>query len=445
MKKLGLIIALISVSILTFGQRENTLPLKTSSEPTDTIRVVKDNQSALMLRSTLTEGVEFEDSVVTAKNYKYLYSDTVDMDDYYDATYHTTGASARYPSLKSTVLIPNTQGKYNFLHYSRDSIWLVDNGNTFANNQNVLHLNGNSIGGAGTPQHISNITRVNDYRGGADFQTYNNSLLLYPDAGDTIDIESARAGYFQLQTYTPYSDSRVAMNNATVLRLFSSWDDYTRVGDLKMLSIAPRSFTIPTDSIDNYYGIKHEIFPGGELSAAGDNYFLYSEFGDNYLNGDLAANKYNYANYEQIIAEDSTVNIFISKTGDDTNGDGTRENPFATFKKASDLAPNKVHAGNLGTIPVFREALVFNLGAGTWNWSDIEPYLPVNNYYYIIGDTMDVVGSLTITRESDTIFYSNISTAGAVSLRAGAPEFPSLRAHESPSALRRYRPRGAAT
>lgn len=53
MKKLLFIFVLISVSVLAFGQRENTLPLKALSAATDTIRVVKDNQSSLMLRSVL--------------------------------------------------------------------------------------------------------------------------------------------------------------------------------------------------------------------------------------------------------------------------------------------------------------------------------------------------------------------------------------------------------
>lgn len=47
------IIILLSVGFLAFGQRENTLPIKGTSAPTDTIRLVKDNQSSLQLRSVL--------------------------------------------------------------------------------------------------------------------------------------------------------------------------------------------------------------------------------------------------------------------------------------------------------------------------------------------------------------------------------------------------------
>lgn len=53
MRKLLFIIILLSVGFLAFGQRENTLPLKALSSATDTIRVVIDNQSSLMLRSVL--------------------------------------------------------------------------------------------------------------------------------------------------------------------------------------------------------------------------------------------------------------------------------------------------------------------------------------------------------------------------------------------------------
>lgn len=53
MRKLLFIIILLSVSALVFSQRENTLPLKALSSATDSIRVVIDNQSSIMLRSVL--------------------------------------------------------------------------------------------------------------------------------------------------------------------------------------------------------------------------------------------------------------------------------------------------------------------------------------------------------------------------------------------------------
>jgi hypothetical protein len=42
----------MAATMAAFGQRENLLPMKGSSLTTDTMRVIKDNQSALMLRST---------------------------------------------------------------------------------------------------------------------------------------------------------------------------------------------------------------------------------------------------------------------------------------------------------------------------------------------------------------------------------------------------------
>ena len=47
------IIILLSIGTLVFSQRENTLPLKALSSATDSIRVVIDNQSSIMLRSVL--------------------------------------------------------------------------------------------------------------------------------------------------------------------------------------------------------------------------------------------------------------------------------------------------------------------------------------------------------------------------------------------------------
>lgn len=63
MKKIIIIFALINVFFIASAQRENMLPLKSSSAATDTIRVVKDNQSSLMLRSVLQSAIY--DSIAT--------------------------------------------------------------------------------------------------------------------------------------------------------------------------------------------------------------------------------------------------------------------------------------------------------------------------------------------------------------------------------------------
>ena len=53
MKKLILLISLLAIFFAGYTQYEDVLPIKTSSLASDTIRVVKDGESALMLRSTL--------------------------------------------------------------------------------------------------------------------------------------------------------------------------------------------------------------------------------------------------------------------------------------------------------------------------------------------------------------------------------------------------------
>ena len=63
MKKLLFIIVLSCIAFAAFGQRENLLPMKSSSAVTDTMRVIKDNQSALMLRSTWQS--DLYDSIAT--------------------------------------------------------------------------------------------------------------------------------------------------------------------------------------------------------------------------------------------------------------------------------------------------------------------------------------------------------------------------------------------
>ena len=75
MKKLIFILSLLTVSLVSYGQLENQLTMKASSAATDTVRVVKDGESALMLRSTFLSAVE--DSITKHTDTLQLHQDQI--------------------------------------------------------------------------------------------------------------------------------------------------------------------------------------------------------------------------------------------------------------------------------------------------------------------------------------------------------------------------------
>jgi len=57
MKKLLIILALVCTAAVVYGQYEDVLPIKSTSLATDTLRVVKDGESGLMLRSVMLSDI----------------------------------------------------------------------------------------------------------------------------------------------------------------------------------------------------------------------------------------------------------------------------------------------------------------------------------------------------------------------------------------------------
>lgn len=88
--------------------------------------------------------------------------------------------------------------------------------------------------------------------------------------------------------------------------------------------------------------------------------------------------------FENIV--DNNVNLYVSTTGDDTNGDGSESNPYATPQRAVDAIPDNLAAGI---------SVEISCGAGTFEFPDtsnLQPRITVT----IVGDTSNPVFSIPV-------------------------------------------------
>lgn len=81
---------------------------------------------------------------------------------------------------------------------------------------------------------------------------------------------------------------------------------------------------------------------------------------------------------------DNNVNLYVSTTGDDTNGDGSLSNPYATPQRAVDSIPNDIPNETI---------VVVNCGSGEFYFPDVSR-VSENIYLNIIGDRSSPIISL---------------------------------------------------
>ena len=139
--------------------------------------------------------------------------------------------------------------------------------------------------------HDYNITMEDQFENtfaGQPLFGWRNDFYIGPGDDDTIKFTKGVIGaYNALRLGTGGgTNNRIDIPEVTVSKLQASVDDRTVVDTLTMLNINPVNLGIDPDSISTYYGI-HHISQTAPIIGADKTYFLYSEYGDNYLNGDL--------------------------------------------------------------------------------------------------------------------------------------------------------------
>jgi len=215
---------------------------------------------------------------VEARDYKFIYDDEITMSDYI----RPIGVDAlRFQSNTSDYIL---SGSYNFGKLWMDTINILSgNTSTFAVNYNNTLMNSEAV----APTAI--------YRGQYHYLEHQNiniletngvvfGLRLEPSVDDTIVAERFYPMTITGEKFTPEASSRVDIEEERILQLFGSYGSEVAIDSTMALFIGLRDDGIDPDSIGAVYGIYND---DDGLRGADKTYFLYSEFGDNYLNGDL--------------------------------------------------------------------------------------------------------------------------------------------------------------
>jgi len=246
---------------------------------------VEDLQSSIT--DTMESALIFKDSLRNQYVPQNQLGGTIDMDDYYESTYFSGGGGGVYDyKNSSTVINGNTVGSKPDVIYYQDDTLNINTSFLFRNEYTATHLSGVQTGPAGLYYHKGTPLYIHDYTGKAVYQ-WDATMLLNPKAGDTINAAGMYAFSTRIQTSTPNADDRIKLDEARVINVFSTWDDHVSIDSVISINIAARNAGIPSDSIRKYYAIFHENWNEQPLYGSEKTYFLYSEYGDNYLNGDL--------------------------------------------------------------------------------------------------------------------------------------------------------------
>ena len=218
---------------------------------------------------------------VKARNYDYIYDSEIDMDDYNPST----GIFAIH-NRDNVLNITNGGAGANFIYLDRDSIILNDDlPGGFFNNFDISYIK--TTADQSYTSHNLN-TYSSEFK---NFEALNSTTSdfrfltgLRPKANDTIEIEELRGFTISTESFTPQSTSRVDIGEEKIANVIGTFDNYLRVDSVKAISLWMRNDGIPDDSINKLYLIHNK---DGGLRGADNTYFLYSEYGDNYLNGEL--------------------------------------------------------------------------------------------------------------------------------------------------------------
>ena len=269
------------------------------------------------------------------------------------------------------LLITPSSSKPNNIYAKNDTLLLEYGTKLFNYENNVVNINTvDSI--YGLVYLNTNEIKVNNFHAQRTFATHTQDLLLYPEENDTIRL-ATKEGFktavekSQLQTYTPESNSRVELGDVVMKDIYAALDDDTSVDSITGISFRFRDAGIVPDSIGKVFMIKN-IDEGDALRGADNTYFLYSEYGDNYLKGDLEVTgdiQAKSIHFDSIRTSYNLLTLYISNSGSDETGDGSESNPFQTTHKAVVSLKDTIRTNNI----------TFSYDVGDYNMNNIIPYI----------------------------------------------------------------------
>lgn len=116
------------------------------------------------------------------------------------------------------------------------------------------------------------------------FTGFINAVYVAPNTGDSVQIGELVGTKHYVSTNDAQGSLRMDIGLMNPLELYTRLDNHVAVDSVIMIRMLVDDAGIPDDSIGAIYGIYNE---DDGLRGADKTYFLYSEYGDNYLNGDL--------------------------------------------------------------------------------------------------------------------------------------------------------------
>jgi len=288
MKKLLIIFLALLMGLPMFGQNRDQRLRKTSSNVNSRERAMINNgldQTYVNEDSITAQAIDFTTGEltvtgqITGSPIIELYPDEVDMDDY------TRSAVNRkiWKYRAGTSNIINTAGP-NFLMQTIDTFNIggVAGSVSYLHSDEVffksdLDLTGYTFG-TGKSYKFYDSFKQNKVYGSTE------SIIIAPGAGDTVSISNIDGTTYTIATNDYLGGLRMDIGSMNVLLATARLDNHTVIDSLVVFKIFLDDAGIPADSLGKVYGI-YNVDDG--LRGVDGTYFLYSEYGDNYLNGDL--------------------------------------------------------------------------------------------------------------------------------------------------------------
>lgn len=250
MKKLRLIILLLIVSVAVFGQSEDALPMKSTSLITDTVRVVKDGESALMQKSTFLGD----------------YTSFFGLD---DTPNDYISQAGRFP------LVNVAESS---LEFPTGLKWFESEG--------ALRIGNDFTDSSASPLMVLNKNHTISGGNGHGFVDINNITLDAGYAYAAFDARSTVLGTADVDHVNGFQSAVTYSNTATIDRAsgMSTIHVMTSGTITNAIGYKLNNPSLTGGSITNYYG----LYMDGNITAAENNWFLYNGgTTESYLGGDL--------------------------------------------------------------------------------------------------------------------------------------------------------------
>ena len=217
-------------------------------------------------------------------NEEHRLPDVIIMDDYE----RKSGFYNAFNERSSNTIVDFGTTRWGFLNHQGDTI-------TMSWTDKLISVNSSEVVFS-TVDSIQAMLRVNNNRAAINDQFYNKGFVntgwhfdffIGPESNDTVRMDIITGANINLRGYTGNgSNNRVDIDAARVLHVHGAVDDRVVVDSLIMVYLEADDNGIVPDSIRSYYGIYHD-YQTAPIIGDSVTYFLYSEYGDNYLNGDL--------------------------------------------------------------------------------------------------------------------------------------------------------------